>query len=845
MDRSWIHAKQFSSTYINGVKDFMQFIRARFDDNANVLCPCRRCLNQILKPQSHVEDHILIYGMSSTYSKWIHHGEPFDAEVSENPSSTDENLNHNEHVTMDGFSLNEDDDDDDRFPELIGDLYTAAEQGGEGPMLAAVIEDAKRELYPGCARFSRFSFLVKLLHIKSFYRISNTAFSAVMKVLSLAFPQCELPQSYNEAKNYLRELGLGYDSIHVCKNNCVLFRKEYAKNNDCPVCGASRWKDTEGRKRVPEKVLRYFPLIPRLKRMFVSKNTAEDTQWHKLKRQPIENTLSHPADGEAWKDFDRKYPWFADDARNLRLGISTDGFNPFGNMSISYSMWPVFVVPYNLPPWACMDQSNFMMSLLIPGPKSPGKDFDVFLQPLIDDLLELWKGVRTYDAFSARMFNLHAAIIWCIHDYPALSTLSGRTTRGYFACIHCDKDPLSHALRNKICYIGHRRFLPRKHPWRRSKAFNGKNETLDRPGEFSTDELLQQLEKVKDVRPGKHPQNKKRKRQDKDVPAFSRRTVLFDLPYWSNLKLRHNLDVMHIEKNICDNLLGTLLNIEGKTKDTINARLDLQDMGIRDELHLKKNGNSYDMPSACYSLNKEQKIAFCDFLRGVKFPDGYASNLARCISADGCKVQGLKTHDCHILLQRILPAGIRGLIRKDIYEAITELGIFFRELCNRTLKLDTLYRLKEEIPIILCKLEKIFPPAFFDVMVHLAIHLPDEAILRGPVQYGWMFPIERRLCTLKRYVRNRARPEGSIAEAYIADEALTFCSRYIDDIDTRFNQEGTSGDGSRENALPCDLSVFIHHVNVLGASKLLNYGELDNIVWYVLNNCPEVEPYME
>jgi hypothetical protein len=80
------------------------------------------------------------------------------------------------------------------------------------------------------------------------------------------------------------------------------------------------------------------------------------------------------------------------------------------------------------------------------------------------------------------------------------------------------------------------------------------------------------------------------------------------------------------------------------------------------------------------------------------------------------------------------------------------------QLCCKTLKLDVLQKLKADIPIIMCKLEKIFPPAFFDVMVHLAIHLPEEATLKGPVQYGWMYPVERRLCTLKRSVRNQARP---------------------------------------------------------------------------------------
>ena len=78
--------------------------------------------------------------------------------------------------------------------------------------------------------------------------------------------------------------------------------------------------------------------------------------------------------------------------------------------------------------------------------------------------------------------------------------------------------------------------------------------------------------------------------------------------------------------------------------------------------------------------------------------------------------------------------------------------------CSRNIRIDALERLRDKIPTILCDHEKIYPPAFFDVMVHLAIHLPDEALLRGLVQYGWMYPIERRLGTFKGYVRNRARP---------------------------------------------------------------------------------------
>jgi hypothetical protein len=150
-----------------------------------------------------------------------------------------------------------------------------------------------------------------------------------------------------------------------------------------------------------------------------------------------------------------------------------------------------------------MEESNFKMALLIPGPSAPGKDFDVFQEPLVEDLLVLWKGVRTYDADSGQMFNLRAAVLWCIHDYLALSTLSGRTTRGYFACIHCDKNSLSYALRNKIGHIGHYRFLPIGHHLRRNNEYFGLHESNGPPSKFSREELIQELEKVRHVRPGK------------------------------------------------------------------------------------------------------------------------------------------------------------------------------------------------------------------------------------------------------------------------------------------------------------------------------------------------------
>jgi hypothetical protein len=137
-----------------------------------------------------------------------------------------------------------------------------------------------------------------------------------------------------------------------------------------------------------------------------------------------------------------------------------------------------------------------------------------------------------------------------------------------------------------------------------------------------------------------------------------------------------------------------------------------------------------------------------------------------------------------------------------------------------------------------------FPPAFFDVMMHLAAHLPDEAFLRGLVHYGWMYPIERRLYTLKRYVRNRARPEGSIAEAYIAEECLTFCSKFMEGVETKFNRAPRNVGFSDEEAF--DVDVFGHGVHFNSApDRVYDVNGFDQMVWYALNNCSQVDKYVK
>ena len=78
---------------------------------------------------------------------------------------------------------------------------------------------------------------------------------------------------------------------------------------------------------------------------------------------------------------------------------------------------------------------------------------------------------------------------------------------------------------------------------------------------------------------------------------WKKKSIFFTLPYWEDHVLRHNLDMMHIEKNVVNNIIDTLLNLDGKTKDNLKTHQDLKDMGIRSELHLEKVGNDQDRKS--------------------------------------------------------------------------------------------------------------------------------------------------------------------------------------------------------------------------------------------------------
>ncbi|GKA10964.1 CACTA transposable element [Tanacetum coccineum] len=467
IDKSWTSLGKHEKAFYTGLKKFVDDCKPLVDSAGNIRCPCKSCRLVLWVSIKHLSDHISKYGFDPSYKTWIHHGEPdlpppppvIDNTRQPQMSDMTACLNDLSYIPLNN-EQNEPTQGD------IGETSNDPTQAKRNEF-EELYASANEELYPGCDHVTRLDFMVKFTYFMVKGKLTDSIFNEMLEFFQNVYPTAKgykLPPSYYVIKKTFKTIGLGYESIHACVNDCFLFRGDANKDvHFCPGCNTSRWKDsnTPG-KKVPKKVLHYFLIIP---------HTAKEMTWHTTGK------CTEP------------------EPRNVRLGLAADGFNPFGNLSHSYSMWPVILTTYNLPPWLCMKESSFMLTLLIPGPKSPGKDIDVYLRPLIDDLKVLWAkpGVETIDVATGLKFNMRAMVLWTINDFLA---------------------------RSKTAYVGHRRFLKKPHKWRRSLEFNGETENGDPPREFSRDAIMTQLARLPTRVKGKHP------RQDKDLKSLDIEVVV-------------------------------------------------------------------------------------------------------------------------------------------------------------------------------------------------------------------------------------------------------------------------------------------------------------------------------
>ncbi|KAM6574759.1 hypothetical protein CsatA_023086 [Cannabis sativa] len=336
---------------------------------------------------------------------------------------------------------------------------------------------------------------------------------------------------------------------------------------------------------------------------------------------------------------------------------------------------------------------------------------------------------------------MRAALLWTINDFPARSSLSGWSGQGYKACPTCNEDTTSIRVIGKTSYVGHRRFLPSNHRMRKDREFDGNVEKRPPPRRFTCSEILEQVNALSERAPGK------RKRGDTEN-NWRKKSIFYELEYWSANELEHNIDVMHVEKNVCDSILGTLLDND-KSKDTTNARQDLKNMRIRQSLWIFEDARKRLLkPHAPYVLTANDKQLFCKFLKDVKLPDGFCSNLKKKVTNDN--IVGLKSHDCHVIMQRLLPVCIG---------------------------------------------------------------------------------------------KNKGRPEGSIAEGYVIDEALTICSMYFKGVHTKFNCPERNEDAPSVSRY---LTVYKSQCRPLGKQTITTLDEKTRkrAEWYILQNSSEIDSYM-
>ena len=416
------------------------------------------------------------------------------------------------------------------------DLSSEEEEVDNTPILEELLRQSAEPLFHG-SNTSRLQFSIILMSLCTLYSVSHHCVDEILTFLKHdvlpAGNQC--PKDSYEMKSTLMKLGLSHETIHCCECGGTLYWKETADLRECPKCQKSRY--IEGSTTVPVRVLRYFSVIKRLRRMFRCPELAKQMKWHATNHSD-DNKMRSVVDSDQWRFVEERYPSFSRDARNVRMGLALDGVNPHSLQSSKHSVWPVMTVLYNLPPYLVTKRFFICLTMIIPGPKSPSEDtIDVYLQPLVHELKKLWKGVPTVDmsepSVPNRNFSMRGMLLWTIHDYPAYTLIAGQSGKGYAGCPICGEGTYAEHSKeaNKTLFLGHRRWLNRNHRWRAARAaFNGQQNYDPPPPRQSGITVVQRgAWRESYLQCGGRPNSKDDPVKKTGVKRIS---ILFQLPYW-------------------------------------------------------------------------------------------------------------------------------------------------------------------------------------------------------------------------------------------------------------------------------------------------------------------------
>lgn len=175
---------------------------------------------------------------------------------------------------------------------------------------------------------------------------------------------------------------------------------------------------------------------------------------------------------------------------------------------------------------------------------------------------------------------------------------------------------------------------------------------------------------------------------------------------------------------------------------------------------------------------------------------------------------------------------INDILPKNARVTITWLCLICNDTCNEVIETRNLDELEHEVAIILCQLYMIFHPSFFDIMLHLIVHLVRDNRVYGPIYLQWIYLIQWYTNIFKGYTKNHDSPEASIVELYIIEEAIEFCTNYLSEANSIGIPE-SHHDGRYDG-------ICIHGLNL----KTFDRDIVLQAHFHILNNLSENQPYM-
>lgn len=260
-----------------------------------------------------------------------------------------------------------------------------------------LLRESTTPVYETCP-VNRLQAGIILLNMCNLFGVSNTFLDKLLLFLAgdlLPKSNC-LPRNTYETKRMVMRMGLKHKAIHCCPDGHILYNGVDNKDlQECPTCNVPRY--IAGSNQVPRKVLRYFPLVPRLQRLFRCPEVAKLMKWH-AQNHSQDGLMHSVVDSPQWAVVANIDPSFVTKDTNVYMGLVGDGVNPFGNQSVKHCSWPLLVVQYNLPPWLATRKFFISLSMIIPGKWNSQCDFFVIFY------------LKSWQAFYALKSNMLACL---------------------------------------------------------------------------------------------------------------------------------------------------------------------------------------------------------------------------------------------------------------------------------------------------------------------------------------------------------------------------------------------------------------------------------------------------